>query len=290
MVIKLRYKSIGLILLMLFCMTTLLVSKINTESEIDAISLSNNTICLPIIMYHQVKPYKLGENAISPYEFESDLKYLSKNNYTTITMTQLIDYEYNNKALPLKPIILSFDDGYLNNYVYVFPLLKKYNMKMVFSIVGKSTDDFTNIPSTNLNYSHVTWNQLKEMTDSGYVEVQNHTNNLHITSNGRIGCMQKSNESLPHYVQVMIDDIGKLQEKITLMTGKTPNTFAYPYGRASKNTDPILKKLGFKASFSCNYGVNLISKNAEELFDLKRINRSHGQSIEKIITEAMKTL
>jgi len=256
----------------------------------NTILLKKDPVCVPIIMYHEVKTFKLGKDVISPYEFESDLKYLSANNYTAITMTQLIDYVYKNKDLPQNPIILSFDDGYLNNYIYVLPLLKKYNTKIVFSIIGKNTDDFTRIPDKNIDYSHVTWDQLNEMIDSELVEVQNHTYNLHFYNKGRIGCAQISGESLTHYEKIMTEDIGAFQKEITAMTGETPNTFAYPYGRSSKNTDAILKGLGFKATLSCDYGVNLITKDKNELYDLKRIARSHGHSIEKLLPEAMKTL
>ena len=290
MIIKIRYKIISIALLSIFFVIILFASLKNNISEVNTISLKQNSVCVPIIMYHEVKSFKLGKDVISPYEFESDLKYLSKNNYTTITMTQLINYVYNNKDLPKNPIILSFDDGYLNNYVYVLPLLKKYNAKIVFSIIGKNTDDFTQILDDNLDYSHVTWDQLNEMIDSGNVEVQNHTYNLHAVNKGRIGCAQMSGEALSHYEKIMKDDIGKLQEEITVMTGETPNTFTYPYGRSSKNTDAILKELGFQATLSCDYGVNLITKDANGLYGLRRICRSHGQSVEKVLTEAIKTL
>jgi len=79
-------------------------------------------VVVPILMYHEVKPYKTGKDVVTPYEIESDLKYLKDNQYTTITMLDLIDYINKKKELPAKPVVLSFDDGYLNNYVYVYPL------------------------------------------------------------------------------------------------------------------------------------------------------------------------
>ena len=67
------------------------------------------------------------------------------------------------------------------------------------------------------------------------------------------------------------------------MTGFTPNTFVYPYGKFSKSTDRILKKLGFKATLSCTSGINSISRNSDQLFDLRRIERTHKQSIESTL-------
>jgi len=278
-----RNLLIGIIFILLF------ISIVNSLIEIYAVSSQPQRLCVPIIMYHQVKNNKLGKDVISPYEFESDLKYLLENNYVTITMTQLIDYVYDNKELPQNPIILTFDDGYLSTYKYVFPLLKKYNMKIVLSIIGVGIDNFSKVFDDHIDYANATWDQLKEMESSGLVEIQNHTYNLH-SCVGRVGCKQMVNQSLDDYEKLLMEDISTLQEKIKLKDCNVPNTFTYPYGESSENTDLILKKLGFKATLSCKFGVNLITKDPEKLFGLKRICRSHNQSVKKMIKDGMETL
>ena len=180
MVIKLNYKNTAIILSLTVILTILLITYKNISFSAD-VPLTEEAVYVPIISYHEVKAFGLGKDVISPWEFESDLKYLAENSYTTITMSQLIDYVMGGTSLPDKPIILTFDDGYLNNYVYVLPLLKKYNMNIVFSVIGINIDDFTRVPDDNIDYSHVTWDQLNEMIDSGFVEVQNHTYNMHKT-------------------------------------------------------------------------------------------------------------
>ncbi|MEZ4357686.1 MAG: polysaccharide deacetylase family protein [Eubacteriales bacterium] len=260
------------------------------SSPAGSITSADGPLKLPIIMYHEIKTYKLGKDVISPYEFESDLKYLKDNGYNTITMSQLIDYVYYGAALPEKPVILSFDDGYLNTYNYAYPLLKKYDMEVVLSIIGKNTDDFTKIPDSNPDYSHATWAQLYDMFYSGCAEIQNHTYNMHSITSKRVGCMQANSESLEEYEKVLTDDILKLQNEVFSITGMLPNTFAYPYGGYNDNTDAILKKIGFKATLTCDYGINLITHDPEILFDLKRICRSHGDTIENILKEALKTI
>ena len=247
-------------------------------------------VAVPIIMYHQVKPYKTGKDIITPWEMESDFKYLAANGYHTITMTDLIHSVNGAETLPENPIILTFDDGYYNNYIYVYPLLKKYNMKIVMSIIGKSTDDFSRVSDINLDYSHVTWDEINEMKQSGYVEIQNHTYNLHTNTRARIGCQKNKGESLDRYSQVLTGDLSKLQDEIVSHTGIVPNTFTYPYGRVSPESVPILKSLGFQASLTCDYGVNLIAKDPEVLFGLKRIARAHGTTVQQALNGAMKTL
>ncbi|MDF2587355.1 MAG: polysaccharide deacetylase [Anaerocolumna sp.] len=260
------------------------------KSEIFPISSTNNAIYVPIVMYHQVKDKNLGKNAISAYEFESDLKYLSENNYNVITVNQLIDHVYNGKELPLNPIVLTFDDGYLNTYKFVFPLLKQYNMPIVLSVVGKCIDDFSRVCDDNVNYAHITWDQLREMYDSGLVEIQNHTYDLHKIKNGRYGCYQVKDESLEHYQNILTDDLTKLQDKVKDITNYNPTTFTYPYGKYNDTTESIIKNLGFKATLSCTYGINVISENPETLFGLKRMCRSHNYDIEELLKDGMKTI
>ena len=277
----------------LFTLIALLIFGIGTVSGSDTSEMpaeNEKAVYLPIIMYHELKTHGVGKDVIYPYEFESDLKYYKSNKYTPITMNELISYVCEGGTLPEKPVMLTFDDGYLSTYVYAFPLIKKYNMKIVLSIIGKNTDEFTRIPDNNINYSHVTWAQLNEMCTSGCVEVQNHSYNLHKNYKSRLGCKQFQNESDDKYEKVLTEDLNKLQDEITVSTGTTPTTFAYPYGIYSKNTDTVLKKLGFKATLSCNYGINTITQNSDVLYRLKRICRAHNQPVGKLITEAYKTV
>lgn len=262
-------------------MSILTICNSNTQADEGL----HEGIKVPIIMYHQVKPFNTGKDVITPGEIESDLKYLTDNHFNTITMTDLVHYVYDGKELPEKPIILTFDDGYYNNYVYVYPLIKKYNVKIVISLVGKSTDDFSNIPDVNVDYSHLTWDQVNEMLSSGLVEFQNHTYHLHNITRNRYGCNKNSGESQEHYEKVLREDIGKLQDEITDMTGITPNTFNYPYGKTCSDSNGIIKKLGFKASLTCDYGVNFITRNPDDLFGLKRICRAHGVSVKKLLQD-----
>lgn len=289
MIIKPRVFWISVVAVLLLCAVS---SEYLYRFLSESVPASANSAAarVPIMVYHDVKP-KITNYTITPNEFESDLKFLQENHYTTVTVNDLIDYVYSGKELPEKPIVLSFDDGYLSNYKYVFPLIKKYNAKIIFSIIAKNTDDFTRVPDDNIEYSHVTWNQLKDMVDSGLVEVQNHTYNLHSTKkNGRIGCKQMYGETDAHYAAVLSEDLLKCQDEIKANLGVTPNAFVYPYGEKSKNSDSILRSLGFQATLTCNYGVNLVARNQDALFDLKRICRTHGTSLEKALNAAFKTL
>lgn len=240
------------------------------------------TVTLPIIMYHALieDPALQNKYFISPKIFENDLKYLNDKGYTAVTMTEVIDYVYEGVPLPEKPIVLTFDDGYYNNYLYAYPLLKKYNQKAVISIIGTESDRYSLLKEDNAYYSHLTWNQINEMIISGHVEIQNHTYDMHTYDKGRKGCMETSSENFDVYKSKFIDDVGTLQQHITDYTGITPNTMTYPFGFYSEDSEAIVKELGFKASLTCYEATNQISKDPDCLYKMGRYLRPPGKSSE----------
>ena len=247
-----------------------------------------DAVPLPIIMYHEVKPDKSGKDAIQPWELESDLRWLAENGYTTVVMADVIAYVRDGTPLPEKPIVLSFDDGYYNNYVYVLPLLRQYAARIVFSLLGRNTDDFTEWPSESIDYAHVTWDQLNEMLDTGLVEVQNHSYDLHAYTSERHGCMQNRGESDAAYTELLRADLQRLQDELAERTGRTPDTFAYPYGKYSDRTDQVLRGMGFQATLSCDWGINRLTHDPACLYRLRRICRSHGQPLSAALERAYK--
>ena len=276
-VIKLNYKIIIIITLTIIFLSTILLlySNASTKDEQEVIKL-------PIIMYHSILKDKSrsGKYIITPDTLEQDLKYIASNGYTSITMTDLINYIYNNEPLPKKPIIITFDDGYYNNFGYAIPILKKYNMRAVISIVGEYTNRYSKTGEENLNYSYMRWEDIKAAMQEGVVEFQNHTYNMHGNTKGRNGSARKNGETLEQYRKSFTSDILKLQEEFKKNTNYEPNTYTYPFGMVSKESNDMVKEMGFKASLSCTSGVNIITKDTNCLYLLKRNNRPSGVSTE----------
>jgi peptidoglycan/xylan/chitin deacetylase (PgdA/CDA1 family) len=279
-------KFILLLLMAVIFSVSYLVSDAATASQ----SNMSGGVAVPIIIYHKIKYNNLSKLTISPYEFDSDLKYLQAGGYTTITIDDLISFQKGAQTLPEKPIIICFDDGYLNTYVYAYPLLKKYGMKAVLSIIGKDADDYSKVNIKDLDYAHTNWSQIVEMSNSGVFEIQNHSYSLHLATNKRYGCTKNNGEDEPHYEKVLADDLKRLQQEVYEKTGRTPTAFTYPFGRVSRESEPVIKRLGFKASLTCVYGINVITKDPDKLYGLKRIARYHGISLKKTIDEGFKTL
>lgn len=251
-----------------------------SDTKVQEGAKKDESIDLPVIMYHALlkDSKRWNDYVISPDMLEEDLKYITENGYTTILVKDLIDYVENGTPLPEKPILLTFDDGYYNNYLYGFPLFQQYNCKAVISIIGYHSERYSISDEKNANYSHITWDEMKEMIDSGLVEIQNHSYNLHTKDNGRVGAKKVWGESLDSYTKTISDDIMKNQQILEEKLGITPSTFTYPYGAISDASLDIIKELGFKASFSCAQKINKITRDPECLYLINRFLRPAGIS------------
>lgn len=276
---------IATVVVLSFSFAILLSAADDVFEQTPADNNSYTARSVPIIMYHSImkKSSQFGKYVITDNEFEKDISYLKEHGYTSINMTELINFVYGGSELPDKPVIITFDDGNLNNYIYGKPVLEKYGMKAVISIVGTYTESFSKSPPPTEDppYAFASWSQIKEISDSGFFEIQNHTYNLHLINKQIYGIKKKSGETPENYKERLTSDISKLQDKISEVTGVTPNTFTYPFGYVSKESKDVLKNLGFKATLSCAEGVNIIDRNKQDtLYGLKRKNRPHGISSE----------
>lgn len=242
-----------------------------------------------IVMYHQVAEgsKSLGKFTIQQSQLESDLLYLKEQGYETITMAQLIDYTEGKGGLPEKPVMITFDDGYESFYGYVYPLLQKYNMKAVLSVVGEFVDRYTNAPDHNMRYSCLNWDEVREMRDSGLVEIQNHTYNMHSNKKGRQGCRKRKGESEEAYRKAFMEDVGGMQEKLQTELGATADTFTYPFGALCKESIPLLKEIGFKAALTCSEQPVTAREAGDWMYRLGRYNRPSGKTSEEFFKRVL---
>lgn len=264
------------------------LSGINTYEETINSQLCNE-IRLPIIMYHAfLKDSNThGKFVISPDQFEEDIKYILDKGYEPIFVSDLIEYTEGKKQLPQKPIMITIDDGYYNNYIYVFPILQKYNVKAVISPIMKYSELYSQHDENNAYYSHITWEQGREMINSNLIEFQNHTYDLHSTNNGRKGIQKKITESVENYQEMLYADLYTAHNLIKENFGFVPQAITLPFGFYSAEADKVLEELEYKVSLSSEEGTNLISPTSS-LRMLKRYNRLHGKSSAEFFTNILK--
>ena len=116
---------------------------------------------VPVLMYHKIGDDKDNDAVIREDLFRQQMKFLKDNGYHPLTMDQLYDYVVNGAAVPEKPVVLTFDDGYADTYSIVYPLMKEY---------GFAATVFVNPGDVG---TRLTWEQLKEMKDNG-ITISNH--------------------------------------------------------------------------------------------------------------------
>lgn len=209
---------------------------------------------IPILMYHRIATVPGDRNSLPKEKFEQQLQYLANNNYTTISPKMLYDYYTHSTPLPKKPILLTFDDGYSDNYTEALPLLLKYNMSaVVFPIgnwIGKPNhwENFGKQETTTMTFEQlISWQKNK-------MDIQSHT----LEHPFLTACSQKQLEI----------ELSKSKDFLEKQLHKTIDYLCYPYGVFNENVIAIAKKVNYKMAFAIFENVPLWNIN---LFALPRI-------------------
>lgn len=269
--------GLSVALLLLCCLLAILHPR-----AVSASAALEEGVELPVVMYHHVlgeNSSLLGDYVIAQSEFESDMAWLKAAGYTPISAQELIDYVDGKGQLPQRPIFITFDDGYESFYANAYPLLQKYDMKAVVSVIGRYSDLYSQPDVVkHLNYSHLNWDQVRELADSPLVEIGNHSYDMHDATGkeSRPGAKKRKGEDDAHYQDAFRADTEKVQQCIQEATGRAPSLYAYPFGYYSDDSEAILKELGYRITLSCESRNSKITRDPDCLFLLGRYNRVHG--------------
>jgi len=286
MVFRIKKNVVAIIMVAIICISTIFVKGAVKKSFQESIGVK-----LPIIMYHQLNKNgeNLGRYVLSTEQLENDLIYIKNNGYKTVTVEDIIRYVNGEKRLSEKCIMLTFDDGYETAETQLYPLLKKYKMKAVISVVGAYTDTYTQNQDHNDTYSYLNWEQIKELNKTDEIEVQNHSYNMHQTgAEKRDGIKQFSWENFDDYFSALNNDIGKMQTMLMKKCDFKPTCMVYPFGSYGENTVSVCRKLGFLCTMTCEERINtLFMYRSESLFNLGRYNRPTGPSSEEFFNSVL---
>ena len=217
---------------------------------------------VPILMYHYVSippasdtdPYRPGLST-SPENFRAQMKWLKDHGYTTISLSQLV-YALNIgwPPLPQNPVVLTFDDGYLDNYENAFPILKEYGFTGTFFVLTNFAD--------RSQPGYMTWDQLREMRDGGMsIEVHGAE---HLEMNGRDPGWLDSN-------------LGTAVQAFQKELGYQPRFLAYPAGKYDALAISATNQKGFWAAVTT---INGCHQDKAKLYELERIRMSNDMTLE----------
>ncbi|WP_407307926.1 polysaccharide deacetylase family protein [Desulfosporosinus sp. SB140] len=180
---------------------------------------------VPVLYYHSVMREDNNEIRMPPEQFEGQMAYLQSQGYHSISLYQLYESLYHEGTLPAKPFVITFDDGYADNYLTAFPILKKYGFVATIFMVSS----FVN------GKGFLTWPELKELSENGW-DIEDHTlSHPYLTTLNRVSVLKELKTS---------------KEALEKGLGHSVDFFAYPYGDYNDEIVGVVKNTGYVMAFT----------------------------------------
>ncbi|AGA69939.1 putative xylanase/chitin deacetylase [Desulfitobacterium dichloroeliminans LMG P-21439] len=197
---------------------------------------------IPVLYYHSIAYEAGNELRIPPQEFEAHMQLLYDNGYESVTLNELYLYFYEDGVLPKKPFVITFDDGYEDNYTQAFPIADKFGYNGTIFMVTDWID----------GKGYLKQEQLLEMSQAGW-QIESHTK-THPYLNSI------SNEQIK-------EELSSSKKALEKLLGTTVNVFAYPYGINNPTIIELCKEAGYKLGLTIERGWAA----AEDPFRIQRI-------------------
>jgi len=227
---------------------------------------------VPILIYHHMSPDlpadpQLASISVTTSALDDQLGWLAANGYTSITVAELYNAFYYDLPLPAKPVILVFDDGYAEVYQLAFPLLKQRGFGATIATITGAVEHPT----------YLTWDQIKEMSDSGEEFVS------HSVTHGNLAAMSRDD---------LRKELGDSRQTLEDKLGRPMQFFVYPYGEPFVNGSDaarqlvldVLHETGYLGALTTSSGPPYISvQKADAPYQLHRIPVSGGEALPRFV-------
>lgn len=240
-----------------------------------------------VLAYHDVEDDAADQRYLSvrTSALNEQISWLLHNGYHVISVQDILDAHDGKKTLPPKAVLLSFDDGYSSFYTRVWPLLQAWNVPALWAPVGSWVDTPEN---QKVNFGGLmtprdrfaTWDMVRELSRSPLIEIGSHTwashygipanpqgsrepaiaNRFYDKATGRYETDRQFNQRIG-------DDVRKVTDKITQVTGKAPRAWVWPYGAANGTSLAITRQQGYQLAFTLEDGLG----NVQELGNIPRL-------------------
>jgi peptidoglycan/xylan/chitin deacetylase (PgdA/CDA1 family) len=214
-------------------------------------------------MYHQVLPdarepvpgYKL---IVSVKTFKRQMRFLKNNRYNVLPLEKLADLIRSKKRIPARTVAITFDDGYIDNYLYAFPIFKKYNLPVTIFLIMNEIGH----PGDSLQGGRLGWEEIKIMRDSGLITFGSHC----------LGPEPLTDIKSESQIKKEIFDSKKiLQDKL----GSQVSMFSYPGGRFNARIRQLVEEAGYKLAVATSPGLKYPD---DDVLALKRLRISENSA------------
>lgn len=222
------------------------------SEELEAWLARKSSMKVPILLYHHITTDEFSAeesvSLISPSDFRLHMTAI-RVHFNPISLRDYYNYvmcEDGSVDIPDNPIVVTFDDGYLSNYEIAYPILKELGIPATIFVV---TDTVGAVAGEGkVNNSHFTWEQAREMEDSGLIEIQSHTvNHMRMTGLDHDG---------------MVRQLRKSKYDVERNLGRECDMIAYPYGDYNEEIKTAARAAGYKMQLLVD------NKTTEEEYDV----------------------
>ena len=193
-------------------------------------AIFSQPIGIPVLNYHQINNVDENLLTVSTQEFDAQMTWLEENGYQTITASELADALEGKGKLPEHPVLITFDDGYIDNYQCAFPILKKHQMKAIIFLISDYVSMYSN---------YLTWEQILEMQAAG-IEFGSHTLDHTVLTDLSPIAVERELKGSKNVLQ------NRLGRKIEFL--------AYPCGFTNTEIKTHVKEAGYRAAFTVELG------------------------------------
>jgi len=226
------------------------------ESDIRTFTngpLIYNNKSIPVLMYHSIDYEKGNELRLPKEQFKEQMKYLKDNGYTTLTLNELYNFLEKNKPIPEKSIVITLDDGYVDNYTNAYPILKELGLNATVFVVTSNIDK---------DKRTLTSEQIKEMDEAG-IQIASHTYN------------HDKLDDLPYEKQ--LQTMKKSKDDLEKILNHKVDFIAYPYGKWNEESIKAAKDARYKMAFTTQGGW---SNKQDGIYTLNRVYISSLKGID----------
>lgn len=218
--------------------------------------LKTNKEGIPVLMYHSIDYEKDNPLRIPKEQFREQMKYLKDNGYTVLSLNELYNFFEKDEPVPEKSVVLTFDDGYVDNYVNAFPTLKEFGFTATIFIITNTVDT---------NNIYLNSKQIKEMVDNG-IDIESHT---------------VDHEDLDKLnYEKQLEELKNSKAYLEKLLNKDIKYIAYPTGKYNKDTLKAAKESGYLMAVTTN---GTWSDKSDGIYTLDRVYISANASKEEFI-------
>ncbi len=192
---------------------------------------------IPVTMYHRVTLTDAGTDwAVTPEVFEQQLSYFKKHNFESLTVAQLGEVFEEKRAMPEKAFVITFDDGYLDNYTTAWPILQKYGYNATIYLVSDYIGQDNRFDRGRIRDCPImSLEQIRQMQESG-IEFGSHT------------CTHRSLVQLNEWERT--DELQRSKRNLEILLDREVNSFAYPYSEMNEICEKAVAEAGYQTAVS----------------------------------------